>query len=291
MPIENLWKSYNGKGFDAKHSDYAERSTSDENGNVITATYATKSEVATKADESEIPANYVESASVSGSTLTLTPNSGSPVVFTADTGTWGYNSYPIPPEKVTIGGRAYPYVRIGNQLWLAENLDLRWDGLDFGSNTAYDSKSTANYLSNREDLYGSTGRKYGLLYNAVAVDYIESNKNALSIPEGWRVSTKADWETLIEYAGGTSDAKTALKSTSYWTDGSSNTDTYGLSLYPSGMRNDSAVFYSNDEFAGFWTTTGSQRYCVRFAPSEPIKISTDMISREYAVRLVKDATV
>jgi uncharacterized protein (TIGR02145 family) len=290
MSTENLWKSYNGKGFDAKHSDYAERSTSDENGNVITTTYATKSELATKADESEIPANYVESASVSGSTLTLTPNSGSPVVFTADTGTWGYSNYPIPPEKVTIGGRTYPYVKIGNQLWLAENLDLRWDGLDFGSNTAYDSKSTANYLDNREDLYGPAGRKYGLLYNVMAVDYIESNKNALSIPEGWRVSTKADWETLIEYAGGETAALTVLKSTSYWTDGSSNTDTYGLSLYPSGMRNDSATFYSNDEFAGFWTSTGSQRYCVRFAPATPIRLTTDLQSREYAVRLVKDAT-
>lgn len=41
----SLWKEYNGKGFAAEYAKYSERSTKDEGGNVISDTYATKSEV------------------------------------------------------------------------------------------------------------------------------------------------------------------------------------------------------------------------------------------------------
>ena len=40
-----LWKQYNGKGFAAEYSEYAERASKDEDGNVITETYAAKSAV------------------------------------------------------------------------------------------------------------------------------------------------------------------------------------------------------------------------------------------------------
>lgn len=40
-----LWDSYNGKGFAAKHSNYAVQASQDELGNQIDTTYATKQEV------------------------------------------------------------------------------------------------------------------------------------------------------------------------------------------------------------------------------------------------------
>ena len=45
MSNKNLWTEYNGKGFGAEYADYAARATKDEDGNVITATYATKASV------------------------------------------------------------------------------------------------------------------------------------------------------------------------------------------------------------------------------------------------------
>jgi hypothetical protein len=32
--------------------------------------------------------------------------------------------------SVKIGGRKYPVVKIGNQLWMAENLDWKFNGCD-----------------------------------------------------------------------------------------------------------------------------------------------------------------
>ena len=45
MANKELWTGYNGKGFSAEHSRYAERATSDEDGNSIAETYATKDEM------------------------------------------------------------------------------------------------------------------------------------------------------------------------------------------------------------------------------------------------------
>lgn len=89
---KRLWKQYNGKGFSAEHSDYAVRASNDENGNKIDTTYATRKSATSSeaglmsaADKSKLDGitDYVVSAAVSGSTLTLTPKTGSAVAFTA----------------------------------------------------------------------------------------------------------------------------------------------------------------------------------------------------------------
>lgn len=44
----------------------------------------------------------------------------------------GINSIPLgggdEPTEVEIGGKTYPVVKIGNQYWMAENLDYQFDG-------------------------------------------------------------------------------------------------------------------------------------------------------------------
>lgn len=47
---KNLWSEYNGKGFLAKHADYAVRASQDVNGKQIDTTYATKEELSGKQD-------------------------------------------------------------------------------------------------------------------------------------------------------------------------------------------------------------------------------------------------
>ena len=66
--------------------------------------------------------------------------------------------------SVVIGGREYPVVQIGNQLWLAENLDWRWEGLTVGGQWQRETPG-AWYYNNDEATYGVNGNKYGLLYN------------------------------------------------------------------------------------------------------------------------------
>lgn len=71
----------------------------------------------------------------------------------------------------------YKIVKIGNQIWMAENL-----AFNYGSGCwAYD-----NNLSNVT--------KYGYLYNWETAKYV--------CPSGWRLPSKSDFETLLNNVGG-----------------------------------------------------------------------------------------
>ena len=70
----------------------------------------------------------------------------------------------IVPEigSVEIGGRTYKTTKIGNQTWLAENLDLKIEGFTPG---VWDTtKPSFMYQNNDENTYGWNGLKCGLLY-------------------------------------------------------------------------------------------------------------------------------
>ena len=62
---KNLWTEHMGKGFAAKQSDYAIRASEDVDGNRIDTTYATKTELASKADKLVPATGTIESGAVS----------------------------------------------------------------------------------------------------------------------------------------------------------------------------------------------------------------------------------
>jgi uncharacterized protein (TIGR02145 family) len=99
----------------------------------------------------------------------------------------------VPPHQneVEIGGRWYPYVQIGNQLWMAENLDWKLDGIGIGG-TSVETTPHAWYYDNDETTYGINGNKYGLLYNAFSLNLIQNN-----LPSGWRVPNRQDLSNLL----------------------------------------------------------------------------------------------
>lgn len=108
------------------------------------------------------------------------------------------------PEETTglsrdIDGNVYDTVRIGNQVWMKQN--LRVTRLNDGTpliNPVSDADWIANernkkaaYCWNKNDT--SLKKTYGALYNEYAV---ASGKLA---PKGWRIPNKADWDTLLNY--------------------------------------------------------------------------------------------
>lgn len=262
-------------------------------------------DISGKANIEDIPSVYVESASVSDNTLTLTPHEGEAVIFTVDTGTWEHHSYSIPKETVMIGGRAYPYVRIGNQLWLAENLDLQWDGLTIGHSSRVEVQA-ASYYNNDPDTYGLDGTyKCGLLYNWYAVKYLNDNK-ATMLPAGWHVPSETEFETMVAYIGGASSSSGKLKAKSgsitaewplnTWT----GTDDYGMSILPSGLLNSSGstpvvAFQEFNRRAFLWTRTVASSgytyvgYDIRYDDNMIVSSNYDAHS-EFSLRLVKDVT-
>ena len=134
--------------------------------------------------------------------------------------------------SVKIGGRKYKAVKIGNQLWMAENLDYKFPKTE--------SSSNYYYYSNDETTYGRTGRNCGLLYNWYASKELNDNRSTL-LPDGWHIPSRDEWNTLLTYVGGASTAGAKLKASNLtWAQSWGGTDDFGLGIIPSGGGNGSS---------------------------------------------------
>jgi uncharacterized protein (TIGR02145 family) len=126
-------------------------------------------------------------------------------------------------------GMTYKTVKIGKQIWLAENL-------------AFDYVGIKVYENNFENL-----AKYGRLYNW------ETAK--LAVPEGWHLPSRDEWDILANFVGGYDTAGIKLKAKSGWADSGNGTDDFGFSALPAGYGNSSDEFFDMGEDASFWTAT------------------------------------
>jgi len=104
----------------------------------------------------------------------------------------------------TRDSKTYKTVKIGNQTWMAENLN-------------YEAKDSKCYENKPENC-----QKYGRLYDG------ETAKKAC--PSGWHLPSKEEWEALETTAGG--DIYN-LKAKSGWME-NNGTDKYGFSALPGG---------------------------------------------------------
>ena len=102
--------------------------------------------------------------------------------------------------EIDIDGNSYKTIRIGDQLWMVENIkttkyndgtsipnvtdDSEWENMNSDAYCWYD---------NNASLYKST---YGALYNWYAVD------TKKLCPIGWHIPSHAEWNTLVDYLGG-----------------------------------------------------------------------------------------
>jgi uncharacterized protein (TIGR02145 family) len=138
-----------------------------------------------------------------------------------------------PCQTATIGGRKYRVVKIGNQLWMAENLDWKYPGISIGSSSSSYTTKYANYAYDDESTYGVNGKKYGLLYNHAAAE-------SISTDDGWHLPTKEEWETLFSNISSSMSTVTEmlrLYGDNYCSMNSNWYDHTGLRLLPSGMGN------------------------------------------------------
>lgn len=195
----------------------------------------------------------------------------------------------------TIGGRTYKTTKIGNKIWLAENLDYKFLGLDVGNTTRDATKPQANYYDNNEVIYGAGGLKYGLLYNFAAAKYLIDNQEAI-IP-GWRLPTYEEWETLIFTAGGNNTTgRKALKTTEGWpsyADGP-GTNTTGFSAAPSGvLKNNNNFDYLGEQFQMFTQSWSVESFSLKVPFLDVSTASYEVWSsentRQCSIRLVRDA--
>lgn len=195
-------------------------------------------------------------------------------------------------NEVLIGGRWYQYVQIGNQLWLVDNLDYQWDGLIVGGSETSTLEQRANYFNDDPSTYGVNGNKYGLLYNWVAVKYLNDNKGTL-LPSGWHVPSRDESDTLISFVGGSSTAGLKLKSTTVWNSGYEGTNDYGFTAYPAGYRHHLGDYVNLGTETRFWNSTSTSYPEYQFfylINSDQSYNSATSIDYQFSIRLVKDIT-
>ena len=125
--------------------------------------------------------------------------------------------------EVIIGGKTYPVVKIGALYWTTYNIDYVDDNIILGGTPTFDyNNAHAWYYQNDENQFGWNGKKFGLLYNNLAV---ETNRNTLL--NGFRVPGEADYQNL-ENTIGTTDFIIKLKSTRYWTTPGTNDSLFDM---------------------------------------------------------------
>lgn len=155
---------------------------------------------------------------------------------------------------VDYEGHTYNVVKIGNQCWMAENLRV-----------ANANSAVYKDEANNENLFGRLYTWYAALGSAsetALVDvHVSQDQNAAKYvrgicPQGWKIPTSADFQTLADYA----QEIAAIKSSnaSHWLATELGTNTTGFDARGAGLYNSATARYENLLTSTyFWTCDGA----------------------------------
>jgi uncharacterized protein (TIGR02145 family) len=189
--------------------------------------------------------------------------------------------------KDTRDNQEYGWIRIGEQIWMAENLS--W--LPAVSSPAVLSETAANYYvyqyegSSVSDAkasahYGS----YGALYNWQAA--------RSACPSGWHLPTDAEWTVLTDYLGGIAVAGVKMKSAAGWMNNGSGDNGSGFNGLPAGALDHKYGFGAVNYLGVFSTATentSSTAWCRGLSYLEDqVNRNTTNKADGYSVRCVRD---
>ncbi len=193
-------------------------------------------------------------------------------------------------------GHAYKWVKIGDQIWMAENLAF------VPYICAPDSQCGIwIYGYEGEGAYGTNYSTYGCLY-----DY----KTALEVcPEGWHLPSDEEWMELERFLGmeerelelhscrgmeNNIAAKLISNDKNLWTENYTYNNETGFSALPGGERNIRYIegkFYYNEinYIAAFWTNTiENEEYSINRTISSCIDRMLEYKKAGFSVRCIKD---
>jgi uncharacterized protein (TIGR02145 family) len=192
-----------------------------------------------------------------------------------------------------IEGNVFKTVKIGNQVWMAENLKVTHFRNGDSIPQVTDDSQWYDLLSSAYCDYDNDSSKvevYGRLYNWYAV-----NDRRRLAPQGWHIPSNAEWQTLINYLGGDEVAGGKIKETGteYWTAPNTGaTNESGFTALPGGFRDAYGNFNSMGGSAWFWTAMESSDNAAWYwmlSNSQANAVNDPYSKRSaYAVRCIKD---
>jgi uncharacterized protein (TIGR02145 family) len=165
-------------------------------------------------------------------------------------------------------GKTYKTVKIGDQVWMAENLNYAYTSIPFKYKE--DASDSTSWCYNND---ATNCEKYGRLYTwATAMDssatwsdngrdcgYNVSYSPTYPVqgicPSGWHLPSEDEWSALLTAVGGRSNAGKVLKSQYEWNEEGNGTDEFGFTALPAGYRDDTGKFIKEGGDAYFWGAT------------------------------------
>jgi len=188
-------------------------------------------------------------------------------------------------------GKSYKWVKIGTQIWMAENLN--YDVPDNTTDVCYGGNSTNCTI-------------YGRLYNWDTAmngsENSEANPSGVQgiCPEDWHLPSEAEWDKLMITVGGNAITNTTgtsiggnkLKAKSGWDYDGNGTDDFDFSALPGGSSGQNG--FNGIGCNGSWLTTTQVSFPL--ASSRSLSCNSNNMSKSaasgetfrYSVRCIKN---
>lgn len=173
-------------------------------------------------------------------------------------------------------GQTYRTTKIGDQVWMAENMKYKPKGAH-ETTACYDDKE-------------SNCEKYGILYGLEAA--------LVSCPEGFHIPSEDEWKVLANFMGGDSIAGPKLRAIGGWNTTEfpstlNDKDEYGFSAMPAGVH----YFGGFGSVTYFWTDHVAYRedvllgaYNIAISAGDPMEFGgTALTSTKISLRCLQDS--
>jgi uncharacterized protein (TIGR02145 family) len=192
----------------------------------------------------------------------------------------GTNAYGMPNRGTFVDerdGQEYKYTTIGDQVWMAENLNYN----AVGSICQGKDESKCELYGR---LYKYVGQDRNTGRDTINWDFIDS-----VCPPGWHLPKLAEWETLASYVGGMDSEISALrlKAVEEWTNShwGVGEDVCDFSVLPAGFFTYESAYEGNS--GTFLTATAGFEYINELVFFQG-KMGHMIGSGFYTIRCIKD---
>lgn len=193
-----------------------------------------------------------------------------------------------------INGNYYITIKIGNQLWMAENLKVTKFRYGDEIPVVADNKEWGALATGGLCWYNNNSDKYKSSYGAMYNWYCVVDKRGLC-PKGWHIPSDSEWEILISYLGGKSVAGSKVKEsgTLHWVKPNAGaTNESGFTALPSGDRHDDGSFYDLEWLGYFWASTekdATTAWSIQLDWGSPVMSRQNNFKKDgFSIRCVSD---
>ncbi|MDA3822674.1 MAG: FISUMP domain-containing protein, partial [Bacteroidales bacterium] len=179
-------------------------------------------------------------------------------------------------------GQEYPYVKIGNQTWMAENLRAsQWE----------DDRNLENVYRWYKNDSAKFAIPYGAFYSWDALMCMEAARDSTqgiiqgACPDGWHVPSVTEWEELFSAVNRPHFEAARLKSTYGWKNDYNRSDPYGFSGVPTfeAVPGNSVRYWTSTE-----TDSSNANSRMFFYGEDYIYRYVNSKDQQLSVRCVKD---